>query len=324
MKVLVYTGALKPEHRKWITAAADKVNADLCFVDSENDIPEEYHDAEVVYGYGMNIGKAEIVCRNKNLKWISMISAGIDYLFKPGIFANDEVIITNSSGAYGVTIAEHIIAVSLMMMRKLTYHYQGTLQGEWRPPVMQKSLKDSRIAVLGTGDIGSNFAKRVKAFEPKKIVGICRSGKSEEPSYDEVVSIDKLDLVLPETDLLVMSLPGTQETEGILSRERIELLPDDAYVVNVGRGSAVDEDAIADALETDRLAGAALDVFRREPLPQSSRLWNTKNLLITPHCAGNLTIDYTRDRNVEMFCENLVRYKEGKPLEHVVDKKIGY
>ena len=102
------------------------------------------------------------------------------------------------------------------------------------------------------------------------------------------------------------------------------MLPDDAYVVNVGRGSAVDEDALADALDADKLGGAALDVFRTEPLPEDSRLWKAKNLLITPHCAGNLTIDYTRDKNVALFCENLINYVEGKPLNHVVDKEKRY
>ena len=136
--------------------------------------------------------------------------------------------------------------------------------------------------------------------------------------------IDALDELLPETDLLVMSLPDTPETRDILSRERIALLPDGAYVVNVGRGSAVDEDAIADSLESGRLAGAALDVFKAEPLPDDSRLWNTKNLIITPHVAGNLTLEHTLDVNVDLFCENLLNYGKGLPLKNLIDKSKGY
>ena len=101
----------------------------------------------------------------------------------------------------------------------------------------------------------------------------------------------------------------------------MELLPEGAYVVNVGRGSAIDEDALADLLENGHLGGAASDVFVNEPLPKESRLWKTKNLLITPHIAGNLTLDYTQDKNVEMFCEDLVNYTSGKPLKYVVDRK---
>ena len=130
--------------------------------------------------------------------------------------------------------------------------------------------------------------------------------------------------VLPETDVLVMSLPDVPSTRGILSRKRIELLPQGAYIVNVGRGSAIDEDALADALDSGKLGGAALDVFQTEPLPKDSRLWNTKGLLITPHFAGNLTLKRTIDRNVEMFCEDLINFSEGKPLNNFVDRNRGY
>ena len=324
MKVLVYSGALKPEHVEEIRVTAARAGVELGFTDSEVDIPEKFLDADIVYGLGFNVKNADKIRENKNLKWISMISAGIDYLLQPGFFANEHIIITNSSGAYGVTIAEHIIAVSLMMMRKLTYTYADALQGKWSGLKMQKSLKDSRITVLGTGDIGTCFAKRAKAFEPAEIVGVSRSGKNDDPVYDRMLSIEHLNEVLPTTDLLVMSLPGTSETEGILSRERIALLPKDAYVVNVGRGSAIDYDALMESLNNDKLAGAALDVFNVEPLPEDDPLWKTKNLLITPHSAGNLTLDYTRDKNVHQFCENLLNYVEGKPLQHVVDKTAGY
>ena len=121
-----------------------------------------------------------------------------------------------------------------------------------------------------------------------------------------------------------MSLPATPETKGILSRERFALLPQDAYIVNVGRGSAIDEDALADNLESGHLAGAALDVFQNEPLPADNRLWKTKNLLITPHVAGNMTLPYTKDKNVKMFIEDLKNFTEGRPLHYLVDRKLGY
>ncbi len=145
MKVLVFTGALSDKHKRLIDETAAKAGVDLCYIDQENDVPDTYREAEVVYGFGMNIGKSEAVTKNKNLKWVAMTSVGVDFLFKSGMFSAEDVIITNGSGSYGVTIAdygvtiaEYIIAVSLMMMRKLTYHYEGTLKGEWRPPVMQK------------------------------------------------------------------------------------------------------------------------------------------------------------------------------------------
>lgn len=319
MKVIIISSLINDKHVKMIESAASKVGAELRFVSAEDKIPEDFKDAEVIYGFGINTAKTSM-----NLKWLSVPSAGVDYLMKPESFANDKCILTSSSGSYGVTIAEHIITVSLMMMRRLDYTYRETLKGVWSSPQPQKSLKNCRITVLGTGDIGTCFAKRAKAFEPANIIGVCRSGKSEAPYYDKVMAVSELDEILPETDLLVMSLPATAETENILSKERIALLPKGAYVVNVGRGTAIDEEAIADSLDAGKIGGAALDVFRNEPLPKESRLWNTKNLLITPHVAGNLTLEHTLDTNVSQFCDNLIKYAQGQPMNHVVDRRRGY
>ena len=319
MKIVVLTRGLKQKHKELINETAEKAGAKVCFAESENGFPEGFEDPDIIYGFGI-----ETAHRNKNLKWLCVPSAGVDYLMKPGSFANEDCILTNSAGAYGVSIAEHIIAVTLMMMRRITEFHAETLQKTWGSPRPQKSLKDCRITVLGTGDIGNTFARRASAFEPESLTGINRSGTCCEPVYDRIVKITEIDSILPSTDLLVMSLPATSETENILSRERIDLLPEGAYIVNVGRGSAIDEEALADALDSGKLDGAALDVFRTEPLPENSRLWNTKNLLITPHVAGNLTLAHTMDKNVEMFLEDLLNFSQGLEMKHVVDRKRGY
>ena len=319
MKIIVLSKVLKERHVEQIKKTAEEAGAKVCFVEEEKDVPEEFSDAEVVYGFGMGIAR-----ESKKLKWLCVPSAGVDYLLKPGTFANENCLITNSSGAYGVTIAEHIIGVSLMMMRKLDMFYSNSLNGNWAKPVPQKSLKDSRITVLGTGDIGTCFARRAKAFEPECIIGVNRNGRCPDQSYDQILTIERLDEILPKTDLLVMSLPDTSDTRGILSKDRISLLPEGAFVVNVGRGSAIDEEALADSLDSGKLGGAALDVFSTEPLPNDSRLWKTSNLIITPHVAGNLTLDHTLDRNVEMFCEDLINYADGRPLKNLIDKQKGY
>ena len=319
MKILVLSRWLEKEHVQRIEEAAAVIGAEVRFYASEADVPAEERDADVVYGYGRNIART-----SKALQWLCLPSAGVDAYLAPGSFANENCLLSNSGGAYGVSIAEHIIAVSLMMMRRITDFYASSLAGEWLSPMPQKSLKDCRITVLGTGDIGRSFAVRVKVFEPARLTGACRSGYSACPAFDSVVSADALDDVLPETDLLVMCLPATNETDNILSAARIKLLPKGAYVVNVGRGSAIDEEALADSLEDGHLAGAALDVFRVEPLPADSRLWKTKNLLITPHVAGNLTLPYTLEKNVDMFLEDLGNFAAGQPLKHLVDRARGY
>ena len=310
---------LEQKHFDQIKSSADEIGANVFFYKSEAEIPEDNFDADIIYGFAPSIVKT-----SKILKWLCVPWAGVDSIMGPGYFANEYCLLTNSAGTYGVSIAEHMIAVSLVMMRRLDEFMAETREGQWLSPRPQKSLKDCRITVLGTGDIGTTFARRARAFEPASLVGVCRSGKSEATVYDKVLPVSELDSILPETDLLAMSLPATLETAGILSRERMAILPEGAYIVNVGRGSAIDEDALADNLESGHIAGAALDVFQTEPLPADNRLWKTKNLLITPHVAGNMTLAYTKDKNVQMFIEDLKNFTEGKPLHYLVDRKLGY
>ena len=319
MKILVINNMLEQSLLDLIKTAAEEINATVHFYTSEADIPESDYDADIIYGFAPSIVKT-----SRTLKWLCVPWAGVDSLMTPDYFANPDCLLTNSAGAYGVSIAEHMIATSLVMMRRLNEFMEETRNGQWLKPRPQKSLKDCRITVLGTGDIGTTFAKRAAAFEPAAIVGVCRSGKSSESVYDKVLSVSQLDEILPQTDLLAMSLPSTPQTKGILSRERMSLLPEGSYIVNVGRGSAIDEDALADNLESGHIAGAALDVFQTEPLPSGNRLWHIKNLLITPHVAGNMTLAHTRNKNVQMFIEDLHNYSEGKPLRYLVDRKLGY
>ena len=310
---------LEQKHFDQIKSAADQVGAEVFFYKAETEIPGDNFDADIIYGFAPSIVKT-----SRTLKWLCVPWAGVDSIMAPDYFANQDCLLTNSAGAYGVSIAEHIIAVSLVMMRRLDQFMAETKNGQWLSSRPQKSLKDCRITVLGTGDIGTTFASRARAFEPAAIVGVCRSGKSNASVYDKVLPVSELDSILPETDLLAMSLPATPETKGIISRERMALLPQGAYIVNVGRGSAIDEEALADNLESGHLAGAALDVFQTEPLPAGHRLWKTKNLLITPHVAGNMTLPYTKDKNVQMFIEDLKNFVQGKALRYLVDRKLGY
>jgi phosphoglycerate dehydrogenase-like enzyme len=151
-----------------------------------------------------------------------------------------------------------------------------------------------------------------------------RSKKAGAPCFDAMYGMDELNTILPQTDILVMALPATAETVGVLSRERIALLPRHAVVVNVGRGSAIDQDALIDALNSESIAGAALDVMVPEPLPVDHPLWDARNILITPHVSGNMSLGITRDLDVDLFCRDLSNYAAGRPLQQLVDRKLGY
>ena len=283
--------------------------------------PETAAQYEVLYG----LPSPRLLPLMTNMKWFHSCAAGVDAYVKEDLYADPAIILTNSAGAYGPTISEHIIMVILMLLRQYCPTFADIVaKHDWIQELPMRSICGSRITVMGTGDIGTCFARKAKALGAAHICGVRRTARPAADCYDETVTDRELDRVLPNTEILVMALPGTQSTTGILNRERIAMLPENAIVVNVGRGSAIDQEALMEALNAGRLAGAALDVMVPEPLPKDHPLWNTKNLLLTPHCSGNFSLGLTEDINVEHFCENLVLYSKGETLKHLVDRTLGY
>lgn len=246
-----------------------------------------------------------------SLKWFCGNFAGVDAYLDDALYPSPDVVLTNSSGAYGVTIAEHLIMVTLMLLRHASAYVLEAAAHRWGPVLPMRSIMGSTITVVGTGDIGTEFARRAKAMGAKSIRGVRRTMKPADPAFDSVHTHDQLESLLPDTDLLVLALPSTPDTIGFLSRRRIALLPKTAFVINVGRGSAIDQPALVDALNAGQLAGAALDVFVQEPIPDGDPIWDAKNLLLTPHVSGQLSLGYTRDKNVALFCEDLENYAAG-------------
>lgn len=319
--ICVHLSFLEETHRQQIQRAAEAAGFTVHFFgkDQFEEAKACLQNCEILYAHSPSLLRAAPA----TLKWYCCAFAGVDpYCKDDGIFANPDCLLTNSNG-YGVTIAEHVIMVTLMLMRRMPEYTEIVRSRVWNNQLPIRSIRGSTFTVLGTGNIGVNVAERLRGMGAAKIIGINRSGKPNS-AFDEVYPISQLDQLLPTVQTLVMALPGTAETEHILNRDRIALLPQNAYVINVGRGSAVDQEALMDALNQDKLAGAALDVFVPEPLPADHPLWDTKNLIITPHISGNLTLGYTRDINVEMFCEDLANYAADRPLNGLVDRKLGY
>ena len=276
---------------------------------------------EVLYAHSLELLKAAPAA----LKWYCCSFAGVDpYCGKEGLFQNPDCLLSNSAGGYGVTIAEHVVMVTLMLLRRMPEYEEVVLRRGWSNQLSVRSIQGSEFTILGTGNIGTTVAERMHALGASHIIGVSRSGKSRESIYDEMFPISALEEILPRTQILVMSLPGTPETAGLLSREKLALLPPEALLINVGRGTALDQPALFEALNAGRLAGAALDVMDPEPLPADHPLWNAKNLVLTPHVSGNMTLGYTCDKNVEMFCDDLANYAANRPLVHLVDRKLGY
>lgn len=317
-KMIVVIPQLEDKHRAAILSAARSHGFEAAFFEEEAQARAALEDAEIVFGQSGTLAK-----NAARLRWLCTPSAGVNQFTAPDAFLSKKAVLTNSSGAYGVTIAEHIIMVTLELMRR-QQDYTGIVQRrQWVRTLPIRSIHASRAVLLGTGDIGQEAAVRLRAFGPKHIVGVNRSGRNPNGLFDRVVPQERLDEILPEADLLILSLPGTAQTEHMLDAARLALVPDGAFIVNVGRGNAIDSRALEGELRAGRLH-AALDVFEQEPLPQDDPLWTCPNLLITPHIAGNMTLAYTLDRIVEMFLEDFENYCMGRPLKRRVELARGY
>ena len=230
---------LNDSHRTHIEKMAGDAGFTVDYF-TEGHLPQDRAgEYEVIYG---TVPPKELKAATA-LRWFCCSYAGMDQWKDDALYHSPEVMLSNSSGAYGVTISEHMVMVTLMLLRQMPTVQEWMRRHDWsneKPPM--RSVCGSRITVLGTGDIGTSFARRVKAMGAKTVVGVSRSGRHVDDAYDAMYTTAQLDQVLPETEILAMALPGTAETEGILSRSRIALLPKEAVVVNVGRGTAIDAD----------------------------------------------------------------------------------
>lgn len=320
-KIAVLGTAFDDNHKAKINAAAQSCGYSVRFYQTHEEALPNIGDATIFFGPS-DARSPEMVKAMPGLKWFASYYAGVDPLLPAGRLG-EEVILTNGSGAYGVTIAEHMVMVCLMMLRRYPEYYRMVQNKEFSSDLMISSLYGAKIVICGTGDIGSKFAARLRAFCPAEIIGVNRTGRAVE-GFDRVIPMTEIDTVLPQADILALTLPGTPLTNNLISRERIASMKRGSYIVNVGRGNSIDQDAVIDALNAGHLAGAALDVFRTEPVPQEDPAWTTEGLLFTPHCSGKMTMAYTRDTLVDTFCENLTRFCKGEPMLHVVDRALGY
>lgn len=316
-QVIVTLKGLTADIQKRIVETAQKNGYQVTFCEDPYSLVDA-KNAEIIFGIVPKLQTAPF------LKWLCVPSAGVDWYVKQPFIQGGGVMLSNSSGAYGVTLAEHVLMVTLELLRRQMDYNEIVSRREWVNNLPIQSIKDSRVTFLGTGDIGQESAKRIAAFEPQSMSGVNRSGNNPSGLFDRIVTVDKLNQVLPETDIFIMSLPGTKETERIVGQEQLLLLPKHAILVNVGRGNAIDQKALQSVMEQGHLTGAALDVFEQEPLPKDDPIWSCPRLLITPHCAGNQTLPYTVKRIAQLFLEDFERYCKGEKLERLVDIKLGY
>jgi len=301
-----------------IRAAAERHGFEIRFLPDPAEDREYLNSSEVVFGHLPGTAR-----HSTALKWICTPYAGVDQFLAPGGFANPEAMLSNSSGAYGVTIAEHTVMILLEILRRRKEYRRITDGKGWIRDLPVRAIKGAKILMAGTGDIGQETAIRLRAFGPAKITGVNRNGKNPGGLFDRICTAKDWEAELTDTEILIVSLPGTKESFHMIGEKQLAALPEGAVIINVGRGSVIDQAALTRELANGRLY-AGLDVFEQEPPAEDDPVWELENLVMTPHTAGNMTLPYTVQRIVELFLEDLENYCAGRKPARLVDREAGY
>ena len=280
--------------------------------------PDQVSQAEIILG-NLPIPLLQYASR---LKWLQLNYAGSDNYAAPGVLP-EGVILTNASGCYGLAISECMLAGILQLIKRLDQYQRNQAQHIWRNEGAVSSIEGSTTLVVGFGDIGSSFAQRMHALG-STVIGIRRNVTGKPDYVSALYQMDALDRLLPLADFVSLSLPNSPQTQKVMGAKQFAEMKDSAILVNVGRGSAVDTDALVAALSGGEIGGAVIDVVDQEPLPAEHPLWDAPHLVLTPHVTGNYNLPETLRRIVNLSLRNLAAYLNGQPMESVVDFKTGY
>jgi phosphoglycerate dehydrogenase-like enzyme len=324
VKVPVKVLVAFPLDEKYMAQIKEISGVDVVKATDPDEILREIEDAEVLFS---NKITPEQFNRAKKLRWIQSPYVGVDSLLIDEV-KESEVIITCSRGIHASQASDHVFALILAFARKLPELLNDQRRKVWkvRHPIPfdpLDELKGKTLGIIGLGAIGREIARKGKCFG-MRVIGVKRE-PSEVEHVDEVYGMNDengMERVLKGSDYLVLCVPLTPETTNLIGREELRKMKESAYLINIARGEVVDEDALITALKERWIAGAALDVAKTEPLPETSELWELDNVIITPHVAGSTP--YYWERATAIFVENLRRFLRGQELINVVDKEKGY
>ena len=288
---------------------------------------EAVRGAEVHLGFGFPRALFQAATDgNGTLRWVHTATAGVGGTLYPEM-RGSPILFTNSAGTHAEPIAESVLAAILYFARGIDLALAAQRERRWANDVFSAldspvhEMDSTRLGILGLGGIGRELGRRAQTLG-MEVIGMNRRGPSGSDAFEVVTGPSGLERIVRECRYIALCLPHTPSTDTILDRRAIESLRPDAVVINVGRGELIDEDALIEALRERRIRGAALDVFRTEPLPPDSALWSLPNVLITPHATATTQRFWRRE--VELIRENLERYLRGEPLRNTVDKEAGY
>ncbi|MCT4563606.1 MAG: phosphoglycerate dehydrogenase [Maledivibacter sp.] len=296
----------------------EKLGYDTIYIDEKQLTNiKEIEDVEVLVCY--NPFNTLDISKFKNLKVIMLSSIGIDqapleYIREKGI------ILTNNKGGYSIPISEWIVLKVLEMLKNSRGFYTKQSNQRWQIDTSILELYNKTVGFIGTGTIAKETAKRLKSFEAN-ILGLNTRGKDVE-YFDTCYSIKEIDKILSLSDIVVLAIPYTNDTHHLINDTTINMFKDGSYLINVSRGSIIDEGSLIKKINGGKFKGVALDVFEKEPLPKDSPLWNLNNVVVTPH---NCWISEMRNkRRFDYLYKNMKRYMNGEELINIVDLDKGY
>ncbi len=293
------------EREEFESAAPDAIHT---YAGRSTVTPEQLAEATIIFGWP----RAEELCHARNLKWLQTMWAGTDEYEGDGILPSG-VIMSSSSGSNSLSVAEHMLAGLLALCRRLPTYRDSQKAHRWTDEGMMKTIYGGTVLVVGAGHVGSTFGGMCRALGARTI-GLKRKVTGPVEGFDQVFPLEELDRLLPQADVVALTLPHNPQSVGLMNRARIALMKEDAILLSAGRGTVLDQQALVEAMEGGKLWGAALDVTVPEPLPEDSPLWDVPNLLLTPHVGGGMRLEITRRKCVEIALDNLRRYMAGEPL----------
>lgn len=278
-------------------------------------VDDNTKDIEVLVGY--NPFKSLDISKLKKLKYIQLSSVGIDQIPKSEIVKNN-IKVCNNKGNYSIPMAEYIVMYILNVYKNSKKMYEQQGRSYWKLDIELEELTNKKIGFIGTGTIAQNAASRLNPFGVV-IYGVNTDGRSVE-GFKKCFSTLEVDRMLEICDVIVITVPSTKETIGMIDRDKIKKMKEKSVLINVGRGNIINEEDLIDNI--DKFKGVCLDVFNKEPLDKESSLWKFDNITITPH--NSWISDKNRDRTFKTIYENLKRYINNEKLENVVDVEKGY
>lgn len=286
------------------------------FLNQNESIP--FEDIEMMITYGLQ-EDWQILDQLPNLKWIQIFQTGIEYA-PLKIIEERGILLTNVRGIYGTAISEYVMSIILYETRHIARFIQNQKRKRYDRSILPDEAGGKTVGIFGTGIVGKEVAKKAQAFD-MNVLGFNTSGRSVR-FFDATYTWDEKESLIQACDFIVLVLPLLEDTYHFLGKHEFQMMKENAYIINAGRGPLIQQDALCAALEQGMIKGAALDVFNEEPLPASSPLWETENLLITPHMAGKTV--YFFDRCLDIYKRNFAAFIKGAPMEFMIDFEKGY